>query len=121
MEPASLFEAARTSQSIARATGAEGEDEDRLARYVESLRSRVEGRKRYPPLARKRSVEGRVIARLVIRADGDLDSLELRGTNSPLLRRATRDAIRSAAPYPAPPDGALTIELPIDYSLRDAS
>ncbi|MEZ4331649.1 MAG: TonB family protein [Myxococcota bacterium] len=103
------------------ATGQDGDDEDRLARYVEAIRSRVEDRKRYPPLARKRSVEGRVVARVAIGADGRIDAVEYDGRAEPLLRRATESAIRAAAPYPAPPDGAITIELPVDYSLRDAS
>lgn len=106
---------------ISRATGREDDEEDRLARYVEAIRSRIEGRKRYPPLARKRSVEGRVVARVAIGVDGRIRSVEYDRGAQPLLRRATEDAIRAAAPYPAPPDGALTIELPIDYSLRDAS
>ncbi len=102
--------------------GAADEDEaDRLARYVEAIRSRVQSRKRYPPLARKRAVEGRVLARVAIRADGGLTAVELAGEASPLLRRATEEAIRSAAPYPAPPAGAITIELPVEYSLHDAS
>lgn len=102
--------------------GSSNEDEeDRLARYVETIRARVQARKRYPPLARKRAVEGRVLARLAIRADGRLSTVEFEGDVAPLLRRATDDAIRSAEPYPAPPAGAITIELPVDYSLRDAS
>lgn len=100
---------------------AEEDEEDRLARYVEAIRSRVQDRKHYPPLARKRAVEGRVVARVAIHADGSLTAVEFDGKAPPLLRRATEDAIRSAAPYPAPPAGAMTIELPVEYSLRDAS
>jgi len=98
------------------------EDEsNRLARYVEAVRERIEARKRYPSMARKRAVEGRVVARVAIRADGRVSAVEFDGGAPALLRRATDDAIREAAPYPAPPAGALTIELPVDYSLRDAS
>lgn len=97
------------------------DDASRLARYVEEIRARIEARKRYPAMARKRSVEGRVVARVVIRADGRVSAVEFDGGAPALLRRATDDAIRAAAPYPAPPAGAMTIELPVDYSLRDAS
>lgn len=97
------------------------EEENLLARYVEEIRARIQRRKHYPPLARKRSVEGRVIARVAIRADGRLTAVEFDPTAPPLLRRATDDAIRSAAPYPAPPAGDITIEFPVEYSLRDSS
>lgn len=104
-----------------RATGGGDEEDDPYARYIESVRTAVQARKHYPPLARKRSVEGRVVARLAIRADGRIQTIEFEQGAQPLLRRATQDAIRAAEPYPAPPEGAVTIELPIDYSLRDAS
>lgn len=104
-----------------RATGGGDEEDDPFARYIESVRTRIQARKHYPPLARKRSVEGRVVARVAIRADGRIQAVDFERGAQPLLRRATQDAIRAAAPYPAPPAGAVTIELPIDYSLRDAS
>jgi protein TonB len=97
------------------------EEANRLARYVETVRARIEARKRYPSMARRRAVEGRVVARVAIRADGELTGIEFDGAAPALLRRATDDAIRAASPYPAPPAGALTIELPVDYSLHDAS
>ncbi|MBK7948300.1 MAG: energy transducer TonB [Deltaproteobacteria bacterium] len=119
------FEAgASSSTAPAGSAGAGSVDEqaaDLLARYVEAIRARVRDRKRYPPLARKRAVEGRVVARIAIRADGRLDAVEFDDDAPPLLRRATDEAIRSAGPYAAPPAGAITIELPVDYSLRDAS
>lgn len=99
----------------------DADDPSRLARYVDEVRARIEARKRYPAMARKRSVEGRVVARVEIRADGRVAAIEFDGGAPPLLRRATDEAIRSAAPYPAPPAGAMTIELPVDYALRDAS
>ncbi|MFO0688332.1 MAG: TonB family protein [Myxococcota bacterium] len=104
-----------------RATGRGDEQDDPYARYIESVRTAVQARKHYPPLARKRAVEGRVVARVAIRADGRIQAIDFEQGAQPLLRRATHDAIRAAEPYPAPPSGAVTIELPIDYSLRDAS
>ncbi len=100
---------------------AQADASNRLARYVDEVRRRIEARKRYPAMARKRAVEGRVVARVEIRADGRVAGIEFDGGAPALLRRATGDAIRAAAPYPAPPAGAVTIELPVDYSLRDAS
>lgn len=97
------------------------DDSNRLARYVEEVRRRIEARKRYPAMARKRAVEGRVVARVEIGADGRIATIAFEGGAPPLLRRATDEAIRAGEPYPAPPAGALTIELPVDYSLRDAS
>jgi len=97
------------------------DEQDRLARYVEAIRSKIQSRKHYPSLARRRSVEGRIVARVAIRADGRIDDIEFTGEASPLLRRATDDAIRGSAPFLAPPSGAVTIEFPIDYSLRDTS
>lgn len=93
--------------------------EDLVARYVDAVRERILTRRRYPALARKRAIEGLVVARLAIRADGRLDDLALSDGVSSLLRRASDQAIRSAAPYPPPPHGAIAIEIPLEYSLRD--
>ena len=100
--------------------GDDVEQEERLSRYVATIRARIQDRKHYPALARKRSVEGRVVARIAIGVDGQIAAVELDGGSHQLLRTATAAAIRASAPYPAPPDGAITIELPIEYALRDA-
>jgi TonB family protein len=95
----------------------ESEAADRLAAYVALIRTRVESEKRYPSAARRRAIEGVVVARLDISADGSLASMRVDEQAPSLLGRATRQAIELAAPFPVPPSGALSLELPIRYQL----
>jgi protein TonB len=97
------------------------DSEERLARYVAEVRAMILAQKRYPRLARKRSIEGAVEARIEIGADGSLSGLRLSESAPRVLSRATEEAIERAAPFPTPPEGVRVIEIPVDYSLLDAS
>lgn len=107
-----------TSSADARATI--GEDESELARYVALVRMRIDARKVYPAIARRRGVEGRVVARIRIDEAGRVLSLDTASGSSAVLGRSARDAIQAAAPFPPPPDGEFELEIALRYSL-DAS
>jgi len=92
---------------------------DRLAVYMAEVRSRVAAHKRYPSMARSRGIEGLVIVRVAIGADGSLESVEVAGEGSGVLARATRQAVERAAPFPVPPRSDLSFEIPIRYDLDD--
>lgn len=96
---------------------AESEAVDLLPSYVVEVRARIERQKRYPAMARRRGDEGFVLARVAIASDGDLDSIDLEGEASPFLVRATREAVERARPFPMPPRGAVTIEVPVRWQV----
>jgi protein TonB len=97
-----------------------GTDESEIARYVALVRTRVDERKVYPAIARRRGVEGRVVARLRIDESGRLLRLETERGTSAVLGRSARSAIEAASPFPPPPDGEFELEIALQYSL-DAS
>lgn len=98
-----------------------GIQRDEIAEYVETVSSLIRDQKRYPKLARKRKIEGRVLVVVKIAPDGELSALNLDDDAPRVLGRATEAAIRRAAPFPTPPGGAKTIEIEIEYTLRDVS
>ena len=98
-----------------------GTQRDEIAEYVETVNALIRDQKRYPKLARKRKIEGRVLVVVEIAADGQLSALTLRDDAPRVLGRATEAAIRRAAPFPTPPGGAKTIEIELEYMLRDVS
>lgn len=91
---------------------------DAMPSYVAEVRRRIEAKKRYPSLARRKREEGRVVARVSIDSGGELRGVELDG-NAPLsLRRATRSAIHGASPFPVPPRGELLVEISVLWKVR---
>jgi protein TonB len=90
--------------------------------YFELVRMRVEHNKRYPDLARKRQLEGRVGVRFVIASDGRLQKVMLvRRAAAEVLNQAALAAVRAAEPFPRPPaeffSGPLPLELSIVFEL----
>lgn len=76
----------------------------------------------YPRAARLRHEEGRIAYRLTLDAEGHVVHLDVTSSGSDLLDDAAREAIRSAAPFPKPPDlGASAYRLAgtIVYQLTD--
>ena len=72
--------------------------------YLEMVRLRIESQKRYPLQARAAFKEGRVLVRFTITTDGGIRSLGVRkSSKTKVLDEAALKAVRSAAPFPAPP------------------
>jgi TonB family protein len=89
--------------------------EDRVA----EIRRRIQEALVYPPLARKREVEGTSEVAFEISPAGEARALELeRSSGSTLLDRAAERAVRDAAPLP-PVLGRLRI--PVRFELAEAS
>lgn len=91
---------------------------DLLPGYVAEVRARIERQKRYPTMARRRGDEGLVLVRVSIASNGDLDSVDIAGQASAFLLRATREAVERARPFPMPPRGSVTIEIPVRWRVR---
>ncbi len=91
---------------------------DAMPSYVAEVRRRIESKKRYPAMARRRREEGRVLARVSISSNGALRGLDLEEKAPLSLRRATRSAIQGAAPFPVPPRGEVMVEISVVWQVR---
>jgi protein TonB len=96
-----------------------GAGSDELAAYVALVRERLAAHKRYPPLARKRGLEGSVLVRLAIAGDGALSDVHAVGSAPDLLARSAVDAARRASPLPPPPRGPVRIEVPMRFRISE--
>lgn len=88
-----------------------------IAAYVDLVRKRIEGQKRYPGLARSRHVEGTVLALVYLDAAGGVGDVEILDSPSGLLSDPTRQAILAAGPFPPPPGALRRIRVPVRYAL----
>lgn len=92
--------------------------------YFDMVRMKIESRKQYPEAAREKHIEGRVLVRFGITADGQVSSLKIaESSGRDLLDRAVLEAVRKAAPFPRPPAAlfkgqTLNAELMILFELR---
>lgn len=92
-----------------------------IARYVETLRQRVQRELRYPLKARKWKLEGKGEYCFEICSDGSLGAEGIRVIRSAgrrVLDEAARQTILRAAPFPRPPVETLTVTAPIVFELR---
>jgi len=93
---------------------AAGRDRDFRSAILE-IRKRIEAKKRYPLLARRRGWEGDVLVEIVLGGAGELEVLRLlRHSGFPLLDRATLTAVRAAVPFPPVPG---RVKIPVSYRL----
>jgi len=105
-------------KSVPGGAGAYGSSED----YFGMVRMKIEGNKKYPVVARKRQVEGRVKVRFVIESDGTVSDLVLsEGSRHAMLDEAALEAVRASAPFPPPPrrlfSGPVSLEVSILFEL----
>jgi periplasmic protein TonB len=103
----------------AEAAGAGAPSADALAAYIARLQRAIDAHKSYPPMARRRGIEGVVTVRLAIDALGGLEAAALVGRPPDVLARSTRDAVAKAGPFPPPPGGRLQVEFPVRYEIVD--
>jgi protein TonB len=98
------------------------EREERMERYMKALiRERFE-RVRYPHLASAAGIQGEVLMRVSISAQGQLLKLELLGRcPHPVLCDSAQETVRNAEPFPPPPPelgSPCLLELPFRYRIR---
>ena len=81
------------------------------------IRRRIEAAKRYPVEALRQGIEGRVVVRFRVGADGEVEVAQVRrSSGSQLLDQASLDTVRRAVPFP-PVRG--WVQVPIAYSLSE--
>lgn len=92
-----------------------------LSNYWDLVRAQIARGARYPHSAASRHVEGLVQLRLTLRADGTLADCRALGESHPALELAALNAVRRAAPFPAPVDDspeARSAVLPVRFALE---
>jgi protein TonB len=81
-----------------------GEAKAAARRYLRRLRRLLERSKRYPALARRNGIQGRVRLSFVILPDGTITSIRIvRSSGTPLLDRAARAALGRVSGRLKPP------------------
>jgi len=92
---------------------AEKERED----YLKLVLREVERNKFYPLIARRMGIEGRVKLKIVIGKEGELLSVSVLSSDSPVLKKAAVKTLKKCH-FPPPPGGKFETELTIHYKLR---
>ena len=86
--------------------------------YLEMVRLKIEQNKKYPDLARVRSIEGRVTIRFVITAEGAVREVEItKHSRNKDLDTAAVKAVRAAAPFSKPPQRFFEGEIPLELTI----
>ena len=90
--------------------------------YLEMVRLKIERHKKYPSVARVRNIEGRVVIRFVITAEGAVRAAEItKPSRNKDLDLAALKAVEDAAPFTKPParffKGDIPLELTIVFEL----
>jgi protein TonB len=86
-----------------------------LEQYLAELLASIEKHKRYPSLARRKNIEGKVEVRFKLACNGQVTELDISGSHS-LLRKAANKAIKAAQPFPEIP-AETKCPLPIKYAM----
>ncbi len=99
-------------------TAPENAGQKESGNYFGLVRARIEERKRYPLVARKRGVEGQVLVQFTINPDGSLKGLKiLKKSPHGILNRAALSAVEDAAPFPKPPAKEFTGPIPLQITI----
>ncbi len=115
-----------TSQKQADVLSRQGVDSDQkvpgVHSYLSLIRKRIEQHKKYPLRAKLHRLEGKVLIRFVLNPDGQVSSLDIRGSSGhDCLDKAAIEAVRLASPMPPSPGGtlssAISMELTIVFKL----
>ncbi|WP_274428140.1 energy transducer TonB family protein [Desulfosarcina sp. BuS5] len=90
--------------------------------YFDMVRLKIESCKKYPESAKSKHIEGRVMIRFVIAANGQISSLKIvKQARHSSLGTAALDAVKKAAPFPRPPPNLfkepLNVEITILFEL----
>ena len=125
--PAAPPQAAAPAQASARADlqpAASGPDSGSIARFRLELMEIARRYKRYPRIAQDNNWEGRVELRIVFAENGAMTSVTVKkGAGRAVLDEAAQAMIRSAQAQASVPPSlrghAFTLEIPVDFSLKD--
>ena len=97
-------------------------EDKRYVTYAQAIKERIAGQWKYPQEARKKKLEGRLVALFSLNREGALTRMEItRSSGHDVLDREAERAVRSAAPFPPFPStitvSRLNINVSFDYTL----
>jgi protein TonB len=112
-------EEVRNTEAMQPAQQEQPDETDSLyAESISDLRKRILEQKIYPQAARRRNIEGVVLIFLELDRTGELIELRvIRSSGSKILDNAALSLIKKVVPYKHGLEGALSVEIPIRYSL----
>jgi len=111
-----LSEAGETQQGIS-SMGSSSLTGLTSSEAVEAIRDLIERAKRYPPLARRRGIEGTVHVGFKIDKEGRPYEIRIiKGSGFGILDQATIEIIKKASPFPFIDK---TIEVPVSFRLKE--
>ncbi len=86
--------------------------------YFEMVSIRIESAKKYPEIAKKRQIEGRVIVGFIINKDGRVEQTNiLKSSGHAFLDQSALNAIKNAVPFPMPPLNLFKEKLKLEISI----
>jgi periplasmic protein TonB len=90
--------------------------------YYGMVRLQIEKKKRYPSVAVKRQIEGRVRLRFVLDQNGMAHNISIvEKSRHEILDQAALEAVKAASPFPTPParlfDGQVLLDIVIAFEL----
>ena len=114
--------ASKTSPEETQETISLDTDDKRYVTYAQAIKDRIAGQWKYPQEARKKNLEGRLVALFSLNREGTLTRLDITKTSGhEVLDREAERAIRNAAPFPPFPStvtvNRLNINVFFDYTL----
>jgi TonB family protein len=97
-------------------------DDKRYVTYAQAIKERIAGQWKYPQEARKKKLEGRLVALFSLNREGALTRFDItRSSGHEVLDREAERAVRSATPFPPFPStvtvSRLNINVSFDYTL----
>jgi TonB family protein len=114
--------ASKTSPEETQDTISLDTDDKRYVTYAQAIKERIAGQWKYPQEARKKKLEGRLVALFSLNKEGTLTRLDItKSSGHEVLDREAERAVRSAAPFPPFPStvtvSRLNINVSFDYTL----
>jgi TonB family protein len=97
-------------------------DDKRYVSYAQAIKERIAGQWKYPQEARKKKLEGRLVALFSLDREGALTRMDItKSSGHEVLDREAERAVQSAAPFPPFPStitvSRLNINVSFDYTL----
>lgn len=102
------------------------QEQDVIQSYLSLMFQRLESHKRYPTIAKRNGLSGRVVLRFTVRWDGEVVNPQVtEATGHDSFREATLQALTRVGQLPPFPDEIrrreLLVEVPITYQIEDRS
>ncbi|MEK6194873.1 MAG: energy transducer TonB, partial [Deltaproteobacteria bacterium] len=86
--------------------------------YRDIVDRKIRGSVQYPKKAKERNLQGRVTIAVTIDAEGEITGLKItQSSGHRILDRSVLKAVKESAPFSNPPDGPVTVIIPIQFRL----